>query len=81
MEISPNEWLLSSAGRSSEWLSMAQATALLGVHHQTIRRYVRGGHLPAYRIGPTATGLLRFKRGDVEALLTRVGGNGQADDD
>ena len=78
-ELGMNEWLLSSAGRSAEWLSVTQAAAVLDVHHQTIRRYVRGGALPAYRIGPTALGRLRFRREDVEALRTRVGGDDQAD--
>ena len=50
-------------------LTIETAAEMLAVHPRTIRRYVAGGHLPGYRIGPRQ---LRVKREDVLALLVPI---------
>lgn len=54
---------------ASSLMSIADVAALYGVNEKTVRRRVADGHLKAYRLGGK---LLRFKREDVDALLTRV---------
>jgi excisionase family DNA binding protein len=51
-----------------EFLTPEQAAAMLGVHPKTLDRWVRDGILPV--IQPAPRGQRRFRRADVEALLT-----------
>jgi excisionase family DNA binding protein len=46
------------------------AARRLGVDTSTVRRYIRSGLLPAYRIG--GQGVIRVNADDVEALLVPV---------
>lgn len=52
-------------------IGVAQAADLLGVHPNTIRAWTEAGRLVAYRIN--ARGDRRFRRADVERLLTEGG--------
>jgi excisionase family DNA binding protein len=47
-----------------------QAAEFLGVHHQTLRGYIKTGKLPAYRLAGEK--VLRIKRDDLMALLEPV---------
>jgi len=51
-----------------ELLTTAQAAQLLNVHPNTVRNWADAALLPSYRIGPRRD--RRFRRDDVEALLT-----------
>jgi excisionase family DNA binding protein len=51
-------------------LTIAETARLLKVSVVTIKRWLRQGHLTAYRIGPRA---LRVRRSDLEALLSPTG--------
>ena len=50
---------------SGEMLSPSEVARILGVHTETVRRYIRQGHLPAQHLGPRT---LRVKRSDLENL-------------
>lgn len=52
-----------------EYLSVAEAADRLRVAPSTIRRWIREGDLPAFRIGRRRVGL---KRGDLDRLVTPV---------
>lgn len=52
-----------------EFLSVAEAATRLRVASSTIRRWIREGDLPAYRLGRRRVGL---KRGDLDRLVTPV---------
>ncbi len=52
--------------RRDEWLSLSEASELLGVHPVTLRRWANRGILPTIR---TPGGHRRFRRQDVEALM------------
>ncbi len=54
-------------------LTTAQAAHLLNVHPNTVRNWADAALLPSYRIGPRRD--RRFRRDDVEALLTDSVGN------
>ncbi|HID85803.1 MAG TPA: DNA-binding protein [Anaerolineae bacterium] len=56
--------------RRKELLSVREAADFLGLSVSTIRRYIRDGRLPAYRVAGER--LLRIKRSDLEALLDPV---------
>ena len=49
--------------------SSREAAVYLGVHIKTIQRWAESGRLPAWRLGNQ---YLRFRRGDVEAMLTPI---------
>ena len=51
-----------------ELISIGRASAILGVHADTVRRWERAGALTAVR---TPGNQRRFRLSDVEALLTR----------
>ena len=53
-------------------LNYQQAARLLNVHPDTVRRYWKQGLLPVVRLPKTGNrpGLIRFRKTDVEALLT-----------
>jgi len=50
-----------------EWLTPGQAAAIVGVSADTIKRYEKRGLIASER---TPTGHRRFRREDVEGLLT-----------
>ncbi|MDO8670547.1 MAG: helix-turn-helix domain-containing protein [Dehalococcoidia bacterium] len=49
-------------------MDIQEAAVALGVHHNTVRRLVKQGLLPAIRI--TERGDFRFKRADIETYLS-----------
>jgi excisionase family DNA binding protein len=53
---------------SDEWLTLAQAAAYLKVSKPTLYRFCGVGCLPFYKLA--GTGQRRFKRSDLDALLT-----------
>ena len=57
----PNAQRLSS----EEMLSPAEAARILGVHTETVRRYIRQGQLPAQHLG---TRTLRIRRSDIDNI-------------
>ncbi|MEE8470274.1 MAG: helix-turn-helix domain-containing protein [Dehalococcoidia bacterium] len=56
-------------------LTIREASRLLNVHSNTLRRWSEHGIVKAYRIGPR--GDRRFNREDIAALLMVRTGNGQ----
>jgi excisionase family DNA binding protein len=52
---------------SKTMLTIREASRLLNVHTNTLRRWAEQGIVKAYRIGPR--GDRRFKRDDIAALL------------
>ena len=50
-----------------EYMTVAEAAALMLVAPSTIRRWIREGDLPAYRLGPRRVGL---RRDDLASLIT-----------
>lgn len=59
-----------STGSPRELFTVDQAAEFLGVHHQTLRGYIKSGKLPAYRLAGEK--VLRIKREDLMALLEPV---------
>jgi excisionase family DNA binding protein len=55
------------SGVGEEYLTVAEAATLLRVAPSTIRRWIREGDVPAYRIGRRRVGL---KRDDLSSLIT-----------
>lgn len=49
----------------SQGLSVAEAARQLGVHHQTIRNWIRSGKLPVTRFGPSS-GIVRIHPQDLQ---------------
>lgn len=58
-----------------EFLTVTEAATLVRVSSSTIRRWIREGNLPAYRLGPRRLGL---RREDLSALVTPIGNNTEA---
>lgn len=56
---------------SRQIFNVVDAAAYLGVHPNTIRRYVTEGYLPAFRLGVKH---IRVYRSDLDALKTPVVG-------
>lgn len=54
---------------SRQIFNVVAAAAYLGVHPNTIRRYVNDGYLPAFRLGVKH---IRIHRRDLDALKTPV---------
>jgi len=55
-----------------EYITRKQAAALLSCNDQTISKWIRDGHLPAYRLGPSLRhASVRIKRRDVLALMEK----------
>lgn len=52
-----------------EYLTVTEAAALMRVAPSTIRRWIREGNLPAYRLGHRRVGL---RRDDLASLITPV---------
>lgn len=80
MAVDMTSWIVTAAGRHPDWLTIEQAAAYLHVHSITLRRWMAGGRLRGYKLGPEANSPLRFKRADLDALGRPIG-NDQADDD
>ena len=57
-----------------EWLTLDEAAAYLKVSKPTVYRLCAEGHLPFYKLA--GTGARRFKRSDLDALMT-PGGPGE----
>lgn len=55
--------------RPRQFISVHDAAARLGVEVRTVRRYIHGGKLPAFRVGDK---LLRVDAADVDALARPV---------
>lgn len=53
---------------TTEWLSLGKASALLGVHGMTLRRWSDSGRFPSYR---TAGGHRRFAVSDIHSYLAK----------
>ena len=51
---------------SKEWMTAKEVADLLGVHPETVRRYIRLGQLPANRL---PSGHVRIRRQDALKLL------------
>ncbi len=56
-------------------LTMREATRLLNVHSNTLRRWSDRGVIKSYRLGPR--GERRFRREDIDALFTEHSGQQQ----
>lgn len=57
-------------GSAGTYVSPEQAAEILGVHHQTIRGYIRSGKLPALRIAGERA--VRIRRESLDRLLEPV---------
>jgi excisionase family DNA binding protein len=55
-----------------EFLTVGEAATLMRVAPSTIRRWIREGDVPAYRLGQRRVGL---RRGDLDRMVTPVGGS------
>ena len=53
----------------STLLSIHDVAAIIGVHHCTIRRWVRADKLDAFKFGPAGNATLRFRAQDIDRLL------------
>jgi excisionase family DNA binding protein len=51
---------------TDEWLSLGEASARLGIHPNTMRRWADGGKVPCYR---TPGGHRRFRAADLQVVL------------
>ena len=54
---------------SDKWLSVQNVVERLGVHEQTVRRWIKAGELPAYALGDRAG--YRIAPDDLQAFLNR----------
>lgn len=59
-----------------EYLTMKDAARRLRVVPLTVRRWIRDGRLPGYRLGPR---LLRVRADEVDALARRIGDGAPAE--
>ena len=57
-----------------DYLTVAEAAALLRVNQSTIRRWIAKGSLPASRVGPRRVAL---KESDVAAMIAPIHGMGE----
>lgn len=55
--------------KDPSWGTVKQAAERSGLHHMTIRRYIKDGTLPAQRIGVK---LIRVDLNEVDALFTTI---------
>ena len=53
----------------STLLSIHDVAAIIGVHHCTIRRWVRADKLDAIKFGDAGNATLRFRARDIDRLL------------
>lgn len=54
----------------SDWIGMAEAKEILGLSHNTVKKLIRQGILPAYEV-PGVRGP-RLHRADVEKIIRRI---------
>lgn len=54
---------------ADDYLTVSEAAALLRVAPSTVRRWIRSGDVPAYRLGPRRIAL---RRTDLSALVTPI---------
>ena len=54
--------------KSGEWMTAREVADLLGVSAETVRRYIRLGHLPANHL---PSGHVRIRRADARTLLPK----------
>jgi excisionase family DNA binding protein len=74
--IETSQEVVIASGSMPEWLTLEQAAAYLKISTQTLYRWVDDGRLVAYEL-PAGRGR-RFKRDDLDGLLTPSGGGVQA---
>ena len=60
-----------------KWLSVQDLVERLGVHEQTVRRWIKSGELPAYALGDRAG--YRIAPDDLQAFLDRRRVTGEND--
>lgn len=58
---------MSSQGRRDGLLDTQEVARILGVHVQTVRRYIRSKQLPAIRLTPR---LYKIRQNDLERFLS-----------
>ncbi len=51
-------------------LTIRQVSDILQVHHNTVRRWIAAGRLPAYRLGPR--GDLRLKQDELDDFILQM---------
>jgi len=51
-----------------EWLTVQEITQILKVHEESVRRWIRGGDLPAILLGSTKGGY-RIRRADFDQFM------------
>ena len=59
----------------SQLLTIAAVAAKLGVHHKTVRRFIREGRLPAVRLGASSRSPLRVDPAELYEFI--YGSEGQ----
>jgi excisionase family DNA binding protein len=62
----------------SEFLTIAEAAAILKVDRSTIRRWIDRGDLPAYRVGQRA---VRLRRDELDRMITPMRASGTETDE
>ncbi len=61
-----------------EWLTVQEITQILKVHEESVRRWIRGGDLPAILLGSTKGGY-RIRRADFDQFMgDKFGAMGKA---
>jgi excisionase family DNA binding protein len=62
-----------SADKTSDWLTMSEAAAMLGVTHHRIRRLIKDGILPAEQVVPRAPYQIRLSDVQDDRVLAALG--------
>ena len=62
-----------SADKTSDWLTMSEAAAILGVTNHRIRRLIKGGILPAEQVVPRAPYQIRLSDIQNDRVLAALG--------
>lgn len=65
--VSVGEELVMVTANETDLVTVDEAASLLKVDRSTIRRWIREGSLPAYRVGPRR---VRIKRADLSTTLS-----------
>lgn len=58
-----------SVDESAEWMTQKDVARRCHVTVITVRAWITGGRLPAYRVGPK---MIRIRRNDVDAMMSPV---------
>lgn len=61
-----------------ELLTVPEVAAMLRLNEQTVRKWLRDGTLPGYRLGSNRKAGWRIRRSEVEAYLEAHRGEGAA---